>query len=122
MQWELVMNLRPEVGILNHAVAFIHLIEFWNCSLTSSTSSLCTTTGKSHPILASESQREQPCHPSIGIPEVAVQYFTLSKWIIIGTEIPRIIAPALLRKPQALDWLASFRDLRISYYDPLSSR
>jgi hypothetical protein len=35
MQWELVMNLRPEVGILNHAIAFIHLIKFWNCSLTS---------------------------------------------------------------------------------------
>jgi hypothetical protein len=37
-----------------------------------------------------------------------VQYVTLINWIIIGTEIPRIIAPALLRKPQALDWLASF--------------
>jgi len=47
-------------------------------------------------ILASESQREQPCHPSIGFPEVAVQYVTLINWIIIGTEMPRTIAPTLL--------------------------
>ncbi len=121
MQWELGMNLRPEVGIEScHIFYTPHQIRIAVSPV--SPSNPYTTTGK---IYQFSCQNLNANNLAISLPRFPKWQCNIShliKKIIIGTEIPRIIAPLPLRRPQALDWLASFRDLRISYCDPLSSR